>query len=55
MQPGDGSEIEEDQHFLLRLNGPAVEQTVVPILVRGRGRRRAAALRIVRRRQREQV
>ena len=29
MQPGDGSEIEEDQHFLLRLNGPAVEQTVV--------------------------
>jgi hypothetical protein len=29
MQPGDGSEIEEDQHFLLRLNGPALEASVV--------------------------
>ena len=29
MQPGGGSEIEEDQHFLLRLNGPAVESTVL--------------------------
>ncbi len=29
MQPGDGSEIEEDQHFLIRLNGPAVEASVV--------------------------
>ena len=28
MQPGDGGEIEEDQHFLLRLNGAAVEATV---------------------------
>ena len=28
MQPGAGSEIEEDQHFMLRLNGPAVEATV---------------------------
>jgi hypothetical protein len=29
MQPGDGAEIEEDQHFLIRLNGPAVEASVV--------------------------
>jgi hypothetical protein len=29
MQPSDGSEVEEDQHFLLRLNGPAVEGSVV--------------------------
>ena len=29
MQPGGGSEIEEDQHFLLRLNGAAVEGTVL--------------------------
>ena len=29
MQPGDGAEIEEDQHFLIRLNGPAVEATVL--------------------------
>ncbi len=29
MQPGGGSEIEEDQHFLLRLNGPAVDASVV--------------------------
>ncbi|HEY3636223.1 MAG TPA: hypothetical protein VGK95_14330, partial [Caldimonas sp.] len=27
IQPGGGNEIEEDQHFLLRLNGPAVETT----------------------------
>jgi hypothetical protein len=27
IQPGGGNEIEEDQHFLLRLNGPAVENT----------------------------
>ena len=29
IQPGGGSDIEEDQHFLLRLNGAAVEATVV--------------------------
>ena len=29
MQPGGGGEIEEDQHFLLRLNGPAVETSVL--------------------------
>ena len=29
MQPGGGGEIEEDQHFLLRLNGPAVDASVV--------------------------
>ena len=29
MQPGDGAEIEEDQHFLIRLNGPAVEASVL--------------------------
>src|SRR5436190_468218 len=29
MQPGDGAEIEEDQHFLIRLSGPAVEASVV--------------------------
>ncbi|HWK83091.1 MAG TPA: MG2 domain-containing protein [Caldimonas sp.] len=29
MQPGEGSEIEEDQHFLIRLSGPAVEASVV--------------------------
>ena len=29
MQPGGGGEIEEDQHFLMRLNGPAVEASVV--------------------------
>ena len=29
VQPGEGGEIEEDQHFLLRLNGPAVEATVL--------------------------
>ena len=29
MQPGGGSTIEEDQHFLLRLNGAAVESTVL--------------------------
>jgi len=29
MQPGDGAEIEEDQHFLIRLNGAAVEATVL--------------------------
>ncbi|MEP6739353.1 MAG: MG2 domain-containing protein, partial [Caldimonas sp.] len=28
-QPGDGGEVEEDQHFLLRLNGPAVEASVL--------------------------
>ena len=28
MQPGGGSDIEEDQHFLLRLSGPAVEASV---------------------------
>jgi hypothetical protein len=27
--PGDGAEIEEDQHFLIRLNGAAVEATVL--------------------------
>ncbi|MGZ5689413.1 MAG: MG2 domain-containing protein, partial [Caldimonas sp.] len=29
LQPGDGAEIEEDQHFLIRLNGPAVEANVI--------------------------
>ena len=29
MQPGEGGEIEEDQHFLIRLNGPAVEASVL--------------------------
>ena len=29
MQPGDGAEIEEDQHFLIRLSGPATEATVI--------------------------
>ena len=29
MQPGSGAEIEEDQHFLLRLSGPVVEASVV--------------------------
>ncbi|MEO5881378.1 MAG: Ig-like domain-containing protein, partial [Caldimonas sp.] len=29
MQPGDGAEIEEDQHFLIRLNGPAIEASVL--------------------------
>ncbi len=29
VQPGGGGEIEEDQHFLLRLNGPAVEASVL--------------------------
>ena len=44
MQPGGGGEIEEDQHFLLRLNGPAVEATRRrQRLVRGRRHRRAAA------------
>ncbi len=28
MQPGGGGEIEEDQHFLMRLNGAAVEASV---------------------------
>ncbi|MDQ6685669.1 MAG: hypothetical protein M3Z16_11140, partial [Pseudomonadota bacterium] len=28
-RPGEGGEIEEDQHFLLRLSGPAVESTVM--------------------------
>src|SRR4029078_10612514 len=28
VQPGGGGEIEEDQHFLLRLNGAAVESSV---------------------------
>ncbi len=28
MQPGEGGEIEEDQHFLIVLNGPAVEASV---------------------------
>ena len=28
MQPSGGSDIEEDQHFLLRLSGPAVESSV---------------------------
>jgi alpha-2-macroglobulin len=29
MQPGEGGEIEEDQHFLIRLNGPAVDASVL--------------------------
>ncbi len=29
MQPGEGGEIEEDQHFLMRLSGPAVEASVL--------------------------
>ncbi|MCE9660511.1 MAG: alpha-2-macroglobulin [Burkholderiales bacterium] len=29
MQPGEGAEVEEDQHFLIRLNGPAVEASVL--------------------------
>ena len=29
VQPGEGSDIEEGQHFVLQLNGPAVEDTVL--------------------------
>ena len=55
MQPGSG-EIEEDQHFLLRLSGPAVEASVVANAwceVEGIGER--LALRIVGGEVREQI
>ena len=46
MQPGDGAEIEEDQHFLIRLNGPAVEASVLAnAWCEVEGHRRAAAAR----------
>ena len=47
MQPGGGNEIEEDQHFLLRLNGPAVEATRVPPTPGARSRASASGSRSV--------